>query len=255
MSAPFFSIIIPTLNEEAFLPKLLQDLTGQNFPSFEVLIVDAHSTDNTKKNIDKTVKRDARFSSHFCPQKNVSWQRNIGATRAAGTWLLFLDADSRISKNFLHRLAVQLRIDVCDGFTCHAKADEQRFDSLLFVWVQNFFLDLMIKIGAPYSVGACMGSSRSIFKKIGGFDRTIAHMEDSEFARRLYKNGFQFRVLHSPTFIYSLRRQRKGGMLSFLIKLVPYYIKSFVQSEYKTPKSLYPMHGGSDMHLSTKSRI
>jgi len=44
---PYFSIIIPTLNEERYLPKLLEDLLNQTEKNFEVIVVDGKSTDKT----------------------------------------------------------------------------------------------------------------------------------------------------------------------------------------------------------------
>ena len=44
---PFFSIIIPSLNEEKYLPLLLEDLSQQTFKSFEVIIIDGKSEDKT----------------------------------------------------------------------------------------------------------------------------------------------------------------------------------------------------------------
>ena len=44
---PFFSIIIPTLNEEKYLPLLLSDLEHQLFTDFEVIVVDGKSADKT----------------------------------------------------------------------------------------------------------------------------------------------------------------------------------------------------------------
>ena len=44
---PFFSVIIPCLNEEKYLPKLLKDLQGQIDRNFEVIVVDGKSEDRT----------------------------------------------------------------------------------------------------------------------------------------------------------------------------------------------------------------
>ncbi len=49
----FYSIIIPTLNEEKYLPLLLSDLNKQKEKNFEVIIVDGSSIDNTKKEAEK----------------------------------------------------------------------------------------------------------------------------------------------------------------------------------------------------------
>ena len=47
MGKPFFSIVIPALNEEKFLPKLLESLSHQHFCDFEVIVVDGRSKDKT----------------------------------------------------------------------------------------------------------------------------------------------------------------------------------------------------------------
>ena len=49
----YFSIIIPTLNEQNYIGNLLNDLTLQTYKDFEVIIVDGKSKDDTKKIVDK----------------------------------------------------------------------------------------------------------------------------------------------------------------------------------------------------------
>jgi glycosyltransferase involved in cell wall biosynthesis len=46
---PFFSVIIPTLNEEDYLPKILADFAKQKERNFEIIIVDAASEDKTRE--------------------------------------------------------------------------------------------------------------------------------------------------------------------------------------------------------------
>ena len=98
---PFFSIIIPTLNEEKFVGKLLLDLTKQKYKNFEVIVVDAYSED-------KTLAEVQRFDSALTISKiikiagrNVSKQRNKGAQSAKAPYLVFIDADARIRSSFL----------------------------------------------------------------------------------------------------------------------------------------------------------
>ena len=88
------SIIIPTLNEEKFLPKLLESLTVQTVKDFEVIVVDGSSKD-------KTVELAYTFSSKLpkltivvSGRASLPLQRNLGAQKAEGDWLVFIDADS-----------------------------------------------------------------------------------------------------------------------------------------------------------------
>ena len=100
---PFFSIVIPTLNEEKYLPKLLQNLADQTFKDFEVIHVDGRSED-------KTVQKAARFSKKLdiktliSQKRHVSHQRNLGGKKAQGKWLVFMDADNFLKPYFLQGL-------------------------------------------------------------------------------------------------------------------------------------------------------
>ena len=47
MKSPYFTIVIPTLNEEELLPLLLDDLSHQTYKNFEIYVVDGKSSDRT----------------------------------------------------------------------------------------------------------------------------------------------------------------------------------------------------------------
>ena len=67
MKKPFFSIIIPTLNEEKYLPHLLADLAKQTFQDFEVIVIDGQSTDQTvpKTKLFKSCRRGGSRRHHI----------------------------------------------------------------------------------------------------------------------------------------------------------------------------------------------
>lgn len=99
---PFLSIIIPARNEEGRISPLLQSLQEQRFRQFEILVVDDDSSDNTAFVAEsygaKVLKNAGAGKSSAC------WQ---GAKQARGSWLLFLDADTRFTSvdglsNLLH---------------------------------------------------------------------------------------------------------------------------------------------------------
>ena len=88
------SIIIPTLNEEKYLPLLLKSIKEQNVKDYEIIISDAQSTDKT---LDIAKKNNCKIVLGGLPGK----ARNEGAKVAKGNLLLFLDADVLLGPNFL----------------------------------------------------------------------------------------------------------------------------------------------------------
>lgn len=93
---PFLSIIIPARNEAGRITPLLQSLQEQHFRSFEVLVVDDHSTDRTAtiaKSFGARVLQNKAVDSGS-GKSMACWH---GAQHAKGEWLLFLDADTSLT--------------------------------------------------------------------------------------------------------------------------------------------------------------
>ncbi|OYT33718.1 MAG: glycosyl transferase family 2, partial [Candidatus Aenigmarchaeota archaeon ex4484_52] len=81
---PLLSIIIPTLNEEKYIPLLLNSIKKQTYKNYEIIVCDSHSKDKCYS-IDK---------------KGPGHGRNIGAKYAKGRYLLFFDSDTIIPDKF-----------------------------------------------------------------------------------------------------------------------------------------------------------
>ena len=102
-----FSIVIPTLNEEKYLPLLLRDLTEQTFTKFEVIVVDGNSDDQTIKEAQK-FKNKLTLKTITVKKRQVGFQRNIGAKKTRAPWVIFMDADNRLPNYFLQGAKYQL---------------------------------------------------------------------------------------------------------------------------------------------------
>jgi glycosyltransferase involved in cell wall biosynthesis len=100
---PSISVIIPTLNVEAILGNCLSSIARQNYPQdkIEVILADAHSTDNTRK-IART------FAAKVLDDngKNMEEGKRLALRHAKGEYILFVDADNEISHPDYLSLAV-----------------------------------------------------------------------------------------------------------------------------------------------------
>lgn len=88
---PFFSVIIPTYNRAAQLHTPVESVLRQTFSSWELIIIDDGSTDNTKEIIEGYT--DKRIRYIFQPNQERSAARNNGIAHAAGNYICFLDSD------------------------------------------------------------------------------------------------------------------------------------------------------------------
>lgn len=94
---PLISIVIPTLNEEKYLPNMLTSiLRQQNAPSFEIIVADYNRTDKTVE----IAKRFVNKVAQNC-EKSSAHARQAGSKLAEGELIAFIDADVILPPKFL----------------------------------------------------------------------------------------------------------------------------------------------------------
>src|SRR5690349_16355755 len=86
------SLVVTTKNEAQVLERLLKSLKSQSYLDIEIIVVDNNSTDKTKE----IALKYTNLVFSFGPER--SSQRNFGAKKATGKYLLFLDADMELEK-------------------------------------------------------------------------------------------------------------------------------------------------------------
>lgn len=96
---PLVSIVIPCYNASIFIAATLRSVMKQTYNNIEIICVNDGSTDNTPEVIE-SIKNDQVVCIHK-PNSGVSDTRNKGFDMAKGKYILFLDADDILSKNFI----------------------------------------------------------------------------------------------------------------------------------------------------------
>lgn len=238
------SIIIPTLNEEVHLPKLLEDLKNQSKTNFEVTVVDGGSKDATVSMVKTLSTRDSRIRLLSSHKQGVSAQRNLGAKKARTAWLLFLDADTRLPPIFLKQLVARVKKTPCDICTTYAVPDTDKLTDKLLLNAHNTIMQGVAFLKKPYAFGACLLCSKEAFHKVGGFDEVLDFQEDSDFIQRVTKSGGKFIIFPTPEYVFCMRRYAKDGTLSVILKTLPLSLKSFVTDSFQSDIESYPMSGG-----------
>ena len=123
-SVPLVSILIPARNEEANIEDCLESLRKQDYPNFEIIVLDDDSSDNTANIVKRIVVGDNRIQLIKGEPLAEGWAGKPFACyqlarRARGTWLLFVDADTTHAPNMLRSilaLAIGLKVSLLSGF-------------------------------------------------------------------------------------------------------------------------------------------
>lgn len=199
------SIIIPTLNEEKFLPRLLESIKKQDFQDYEIIVSDGGSSDRTRQVAEDNGCIFIEDKEHHHP----SWQRNNGAKIAKGGILLFFDADCVLQEKFLNKVITEFKQRKLVGAGFYFIFNPNSFSYNIFAGLANLFC-FFRQYFSPASVGAGILALRSAHEKIGGFDVEVLLAEDYDYTDRLAKQG-KFRMIKSEKLLYSSRRLKKDG--------------------------------------------
>jgi len=217
MKSPFLSVVIPTLNEEDYLPRLLSDLGKQKSKNFEVIVVDASSKDKTK---DVALRFSSQFPSMFftTERRNVSYSRNYGASYAQGNYLVFLDADARINSGFTKNLESVIHKKKGLLFIPYLLPEENSSQAKILFEFVNFFIGLSNNTGRPFSSSGSMICEKYFFSLIGRFNEQLFIAEDHDLIYKALQWGVRAKILPSVKIKFSLRRMKKDGKLNMIYK-------------------------------------
>ncbi|MCM1139688.1 MAG: glycosyltransferase [Duncaniella sp.] len=92
-SSELISVIIPAYNAQWHLDEAIGSVVAQNYPNFEVIVVNDGSVDFTQKIAEKFANIDSRVKVVNTDHKGLSAARNIGIEYSNGSWVTFLDCD------------------------------------------------------------------------------------------------------------------------------------------------------------------
>ncbi|MGW8265106.1 MAG: TIGR04283 family arsenosugar biosynthesis glycosyltransferase [Longimicrobiales bacterium] len=195
---PILGIVIPTLNEEGTLPRLLEDLRGLTVPH-RVVVADGGSRDGTRQ---AGLDRGARIVE---AQRGRGRQMNTGAAVLDTPWLLFLHADVRVPEETLRALEIWLN-----------GSDIREFATFRFSLEGDQWFWRFIELGQRIrerTTGLAYGDqglllSRALFQEVRGFP-DLPLMEDVEILRSLKKEG-RWRRMREPILASPRRYQVEG---------------------------------------------
>ena len=218
------SIIIPTFNEEDYLPLLLEsikkqthqnfsskNLSWQDFKDYEIIVADNNSEDKT---VEIAKSYGCKVVEGGLPPKG----RNEGAKIAKGDLFLFLDADVILPNGSLKKFLKELQERKLDIASCFVKPITQNFILVILYNIFYNFSILFLEKIRPSAMDFIL-IKRNLHEKIGGFNELIKFGEDIDYLVRSSKSG-KFSLLKSAKILVSLRRFQQDGWLRTFLKYI-----------------------------------
>lgn len=225
------SIVIPTLNEEKYLPQLLEDIKKQSLQPVKIIVSDANSKDKTRLIA-------TSYGAVVVDGGLPGVGRNNGAKVVDTEYILFIDADVELkNKYFLEKSLKNFEKFNLDAANFKfGMIGIPHIDLIYISWNIMQYISLKI-FKKPFASGIIL-IKRHVFEENKGFDETIKLNEDYEFIKRIYKKGYKFAIL--PQKIYpSPRRYLKAGVLSVFLM---YFIGTLLtfKALHKFFNKIYP---------------
>lgn len=116
---PKISIIMPSLNVKKYITQCIESVLVQTLEDYEVICIDAGSTDGTKEMIEQYASKDNRIKLIKSEVKSYGYQVNMGIELAKGDYIAILETDDYIDGDMYRRLYEAAQQDKLD----YAKAD------------------------------------------------------------------------------------------------------------------------------------
>jgi chlorobactene glucosyltransferase len=209
--APLVSVVVPARNEARNIERCVRSLLASHYPSLEVIVVDDHSDDETRRIADAVASTDARLRVISAPPLasgwfGKQWACSAGAREARGALLLFTDADTRHEPDLLPRAVNALQDDRADLLSI---AGHQEMHSFWERVVQpQMFALLALRYGGTEHVsharravdvianGQFILVTRSAYDAVGGHARVRDQVaEDMALAQSFFRDGHRVLLL------------------------------------------------------------
>lgn len=213
------SFVVPTLNEERVIEKILINLRQIKSLPFEIIVSDGQSGDRTIEIAKKYTNNIIVYSD--AKRQTIGGGKNLGATIAKGEYLVFIDADASIPEPdiFFKKTLELFANDVqLVGLTTNLKVVKERetlSDKFFFTLVNltHAFNNNVTHKGS--ASGEFQMIRISAFKKLGGYNENLIVFEDNDMFIRLAKIG-RTRMVPELTVFHSGRRAHKIGWTALL---------------------------------------
>lgn len=230
----FISVVVAVRNEVQYIEKCIKSLANQDYPDYEIIVVDGMSDDDTYELLKKLQKK-YDFKLLRNERRNAAAGRNIGIGVARGDVIAFIDGDAVASRNWLSSIAKAFERNSAVGVggpDLLPEDSEYKARAIGLVMTsplarggrlnpstQHTMMEKERYVEHIPTCNLCL--KKEIFQEVGTFDENFVKGQDLELNYRIVKAGYK--LLYSPS-----------------IKVVHYrkhHIRHFASQIYKWAKA------------------
>ena len=260
------SIIIPSLDRNKVLISTLRDLLKQNYPNFEIIVVDQTESPN-RKFLDFIESHKSKINYINEKKKSSPHARNVGVKLATGEIVLFLDDDVEIkNQKFIQyhvRNFTDLKVGLVGGRVMHltdgkvpAKLEVGRLKFWGLKEVTHF--NATKKSEIDHAAGGNFSVYKKIYGQVGGFAEIYkgnAHMEETDFSLRVKRAGYK--LIFEPKAVLLHLQHNQGGNRTRDIYEFRYWLvhNSTVFYLKHYPRVLFPLFFGNKFFWTVTSSL
>jgi glycosyltransferase involved in cell wall biosynthesis len=241
MSAPVFSIIVPTYNSGRTLSTVLESILNQDFTNFEVLIIDGVSKDDTLL-IAKQF-NDPRIKALSEPDSGTYNAMNKGIALAKGDWVYFLGSDDKLAdNNVLQEVADAIVVNNCELLYGNVKmVGEASWADNGAIYDGPFTIE---KLVAKNICHQAIFYKKEIFERLGVFNEAYKVCADWDFNHRCFA-GVRCQyvdIIIADFFAGGISTQKNSDKFTkedFVLNLKDYYNVSYLNRLFKSSAWLF----------------
>ena len=240
-TTPKVSIILPARNEEDFIRGCLDSLIKQDYPNYEIIVIDDSSDDSTGKIISEYAKKNSKIIPVTAKAKPDGWMGKNwacmeGYQKATGELLLFTDADTKHSENVISLAVAQLFSFNLDALSAIPKMVTFDFWTNITLPMISTFLHTRfsaLNVNNPskktgYFFGSFFIMKKETYEKVGmheGVKQEI--IEDGALGKKVKESGHKMRMVRGDHLIDAVWARDKGTLWNALKRLmVPLYLQN-----------------------------
>ncbi len=192
---PYISVIIPAYNSIKFIRECLEALDESTYKSFEIIVIDDGSTDNTVQIAREMGSAVFKLDS----QSGPAVARNFGAEHAKGEILLFIDSDVLVKRDTL-QLVASTFTDNPDISALFGSYDDTPADTEFLSQYRNLLHHYVHQKSNPDATtfwAGCGAVRKDVFLELDGFDNkkfAEPSIEDIELGYRMKESGYRIKL-------------------------------------------------------------